>query len=713
MTFVNFSLLAGTALIAVPIILHLIMRRKPVLLEFPALRFIQQRHDVNRRRLRLRQLLLLLLRVGVIALLALALARPSVKFSTSVGSQEAPVAAALVFDAAPHTEYRHDNKTRLDAAKDLGLWLLGQLPQESEIALVDTRIGSGGAFQPDRGAAKDRIAALASVANSQSLPTAIDAAVKLLQQSHLDRKEIYIFTDLARGAWPERQYAALQKQLTELGGVGIYVIDVGTEKPIDYGLSELRLSGEVLSNRGTLAIQAQVSCVGAPAARSVEMYVLGRDGKPQNRGVQGVEAVPGELRPVEFRLADLQPGVHQGYLRIVGQDGLAADDTRYFTVAVKPAWRVLAVAPKPAVKNSLYLTQAIAPESFRRRGQARFECDVCDFADLPKRPLSKYAAVFLLDPTPLEPATWQRLVEFASEGHGVAVFLGRNAAPIDSFNELHAQMLLPGKLLQKDRWPNGDLYFAPRDYQHPILAELSRAGSIPWDAFPVFVYWRLDEMVKGANVVMPYNNGKPAILERSVGRGRALTMTTPISDSPNQDPWNLLPAGGLGVEPLPFVILADQMAAYLVGGSDEKLNYVAGETAVLRLDSPPKYRGFLLKMPDGSSANYTADISRRELPVTTTDQVGNYRLQAGGTTGVDLGFSVNYAPEQTRLDRLADNELPAVFGPLKFQLAHTRQQIERDVSTGRVGRELFPPLIVLVAMILGLEMLVSNRFYRE
>ena len=73
MTFVNFTLLAGTVLIAVPIVLHLIMRRKPTLLEFPALRFIQQRADMNRRRLRLRHLLLLLLRAGVIALLVVAL----------------------------------------------------------------------------------------------------------------------------------------------------------------------------------------------------------------------------------------------------------------------------------------------------------------------------------------------------------------------------------------------------------------------------------------------------------------------------------------------------------------------------------------------------------------------------------------------------------------------------------------------------------------
>ena len=72
MAFMHAALLGGIALIAVPIVLHLIMRQKPKHLEFPALRFIKQRENSNRRRLRLRHLLLLLLRCAAIALLAFA-----------------------------------------------------------------------------------------------------------------------------------------------------------------------------------------------------------------------------------------------------------------------------------------------------------------------------------------------------------------------------------------------------------------------------------------------------------------------------------------------------------------------------------------------------------------------------------------------------------------------------------------------------------------
>jgi len=713
MTFVNLSLLAGTALVALPIVLHLMMRRRPTLLEFPALRFLEKRHDVNQRRLQLRHWLLLLLRAAAIALLAFALARPSVKLGIAGGSQEAPVAAALVFDAAPRMEYRHENQTRLEAARNLGLWLLSQLPEQSQIAVLDTRLGATPAFQADSGVARDLIARLETAANSQSLPAAIGAAVKLLKQSDLPHKEIYVFTDLSRGGWPAEQAAALQESLKQLDDLGVYVIDVGVADPKNFGLGELRLSGEVLPEGGTLVIATDLSCLGAAAPRVVELHLLNADRVPEKKAQQSCDPAPGELRPVELRTGGLDAGTHQGFVRIVGQDGLAADDVRYFTVAVKPAQRVLIVAPNPPKSEPLYLAEALAPAGFRRLGQAKYASDVCEPGELAARELSDYAVVYLLDPPPLEPAAWKKLADFAAEGHGVGIALGRNAQPIDSFNAPQAQELLPGKLLRQALGTDGDLHLAPRDYEHPILAPLKPyAGSIPWPESPVFRYWELEDMSAGAATVIPYNDGRPALIERPVGRGRALILTTPLSDRPSRNPWNLLPIGW------PFVALVDQMTSYLTGSADQHLNYPAGQTAVLRLDAAAERQGFLLTAPGGLQLPIPADLNRRELTVTATDQVGNYRLQAGGGRAgaegpVNLGFSVNYAPAQTMLERLTDAELAATFGPVKHRLARTREQIDRDVSLGRVGRELFPSIILIVALVLGLEWLVANRFYRE
>ena len=60
LSFLAPMLLGGAALVAVPVVLHMMMRQKPVKREFPALRFLQARILANRRRLRLNHLLLLL-----------------------------------------------------------------------------------------------------------------------------------------------------------------------------------------------------------------------------------------------------------------------------------------------------------------------------------------------------------------------------------------------------------------------------------------------------------------------------------------------------------------------------------------------------------------------------------------------------------------------------------------------------------------------------
>ncbi len=720
---------AGLGLVALPIVLHLVMRQKPRLLEFPALRFVAKRHEANRRRLRLRHLLLLLLRAAAIVLLGLALARPSIlpsaKLSGALGSQEAPVAAALVFDTAPRMDYRQENQTRLEAAQKLGLWLLGQLPRESDVAVLDTRLGPG-KFEIDLLAAEKRIERLESVANSQPLTRVAEEALRRLGQSELRRKEIYIFTDLARGAWPADSAARLHKQFAGVPGVRIYLIDVGVEEPTNYALGELRLSGQVLPNRGSLRMETELLQTGGAAERTVELYLLDNQGKEQKSCEESYTLGPGESQRVDFRIGSLGIGTHQGFLRVVGQDGLAADDVRFFTVEVQPAWRILVAAPKPTERYSLFLTQALAPTMFRKRGEARFACDVANLEELAQRSLFQYAAVCLLDPTPLEPAVWKKLGEFAEEGHGVAIFLGRNAnKQVDSFNAPLAQQLLPGKLLRQARRPDGDVCLAPTNYQHPILAAFrGSAGATPWDASPVFRYWELDQPAQGVGVALPFTDRQPALLERPVGDGRVLTMTTPVSDDPVSDdpvsddpqrkPWNLLPGSLQADQAWPFLILVNQMVSYLVGSSDQQLGYLAGQTAVLKLQARDQHDIYHVFAPGNLTFPLSPDRKRHLLMVSSTDRVGNYRVRAGGLlAGVDRGFSVNLAPEQTQLERITEEELAEVLGPIDYRVARTADEIERDINTARVGRELFPALILAVAIVLALEHAVANLFYRK
>ena len=709
MTFANIALLGGIGLVALPIVLHLIMRRKPRLLEFPAMRFIQKQHDTNRRRLRLRHWLLLALRAGAIGLLAFALAQPSVKFGGGLGSQEAPVAAALIFDAAPRMQYRHENRTRLEVAEELGLWVLDQLPSGSQIAVLDTRSGVG-TLHDDPGIVRQRIGRLETVANSQPLTEVLDRAARLLAQSPLPQREIYVFTDLSRAAWPADPAAALQEQIAETPGMAIQLIDVGVRQPTNYALGRMQLSGQVLSNRGSLQIETTLSRIEtAPedetTDRTVEVHLLDQDRNPQKRSQQNITLRPGESRQVDFRIESLDVGTHEGFIRVVGQDGLAEDDVRFLTVEVKPPWRILVAAPKPSQDYALFLTEALAPELYRKQGQARFDCQVVDLQGLAQYDLTDISAVCLVDPKPMEPAVWQKLADYVAEGHGLGVFLGRNARPVDSFNTPLAQKLLAGKLIRQARTPDGDVCLAPQSFQHPVLAEFRPyAGAIPWQDFPVFRYWQLEDP---AGTIVRLSDGRPVVLERAHGKGRVLTMTTPVSDRPNRQAWNLLPVG----DAWPFLGLMHQMTGYLVGSGQQQLNYHAGQAAVLPLDPTNRQRTYLLTTPDELNFPLAADLKQHQLVVSSTEKAGNYRIQAPGSA--DRGFSVNLTPEQTELRRIGEDELTELFGPFDYRLARTRTEIERGLSEARVGRELFPALILLVALTLAAEYIVANKFYKQ
>src|SRR5436190_749384 len=136
--FLSPMVLFGALLVAVPIVIHLVMRKKPKLLIFPALQFLQQRRKTNLRKLRLRHLLLLALRVLLILLIAFALARP---LATNLPGElivGRPLGVVMVFDTSLSMDYKVEGKTRLDQAKEQAQTFLKSLPGGSEVAVVDT-----------------------------------------------------------------------------------------------------------------------------------------------------------------------------------------------------------------------------------------------------------------------------------------------------------------------------------------------------------------------------------------------------------------------------------------------------------------------------------------------------------------------------------------------------------------------------------------------
>lgn len=715
MGFLHLAILGGSLLAVAPVILHLVMRQQPKLLEFPALRFIQQRRESNRRRMRLRHWLLLALRVAAIVLLAFGLARPFVRTSNAwVGDREAPVAAALVFDTSARMEYRQQNQTRLEQAQDIAEWLLHQLPDESQAAIVDSRPVPP-TFQVDLAAARERVSRLEITAVARSMPEAVESAAELLARSELERKEIYLFTDLTKAAYDPAAMETAKRAFEELHGAAVYVIDVGATEPQNFALGSLELSGERLPRNRPLRISTDLRSVGDAGTRTVEAYVIDNAGAAQLRARQSADVPPAGAVRVEFMLPGLEPGVHQGELRVAGADALRGDDSRFFTIEIRPAQKILVATAAPEVEDRVrLLTEALSPTTMRESGQAPFECDVISTDDLADANLDSYAAVLINDPRPLAPAAWQRLHAYAFAGGGVGIFLGPSADPLAEFNSPAALDVLPGKLLRQGRNPDGDLSLAPNTFEHPLLAPFrTRGGNMPWVDFPIYRYWQLEVDAEDVTALVPYSNGQPALLERIIGNGRVVTLTSPLSQTQDELvddelKWND------STTPLPSFVLLNDLALYLTGNADTHLNYLAGQDAVVRLPGNAKVDTCLLTTPRGEQFRVNTNQADRSVTIATVDQPGQYRATAGTAEGaIDLGFSVNLPPGDTDLTRAEPDVLKGLFGDNPFRVARSRDQINRELSLGRVGRELFPFLALLVATILGVEQVLANRFYRD
>jgi len=745
MTFLTFPFLVGGCLAtAVPVLLHLLLRGKPKQIEFPALMLLKKRFNVNKRSYRLKHLILLALRILVFVLLGLALARPSVKLAdwfpslafpsgdaenlgfvsslaASLGSQDAPIAAAIVVDSSLRMDYVAGNRNRLEAAKEFGRWILSHLPKNSQVAVLSS-LREADVFQIDMLAAEEKLNRLTISSLGRPVADAVFDAVALLNSSELEQRELYVLTDLSEPGWPDETVVSLRNRIDgikadgKMKDFGLFVVDVGVENPTDSALLSVTLSNQVVASQTPIQITAELSHIGNEASKTVELVLT--DPKSAERGAETIRGSKtfdfpsGESRrQAVFTLTGFESGTHQGIIRFTTPDALSIDDRLALTIEVRPPEKLLLFAPLPVESTALYLRQALETVPFVIE-----TLPLSDLKTLPSSTLKTYRAVFLLDPTPLEPATWKKLADYAASGHGVGVFLGANAeSSLASFNDPAATEILGGKLLRHARRPDGDLWIAPEELHTAVFAPFRRIGpkeSFPWDAPPIFRYWEMTELAPRTQMIAPFSDGRPAILAQSVGQGFALTVTTPVSESPNVAlPWNELTRGDA---PWMFLLYSEGIANYLLGEGERNFNFKAGEHIVIRPKQETLPPTCLMATPLGESLRLTPDALRREISVATATEPGNYRIRSGGAKeSLDTGFSVNLPGDEMNLRRIGPPRLDQAFGEGNYRLAKTPTEIERNIARRRVGQELYGAVLLFLLAVFATEYIVSNRFYQS
>src|SRR5919198_1300099 len=187
LTFLQPAFLFGALAAAVPVIIHLIYRRRALVHRFPAVRFLLLADKRTARKFRLSQWLLLALRVAAILLLAFVLARPHVTGSNVQAAALAPPQATVILvDNSLSMQYRDGQETRLQRAKALASRLVQGMAAQDSAAVLPLLLADEPApvfFSRDQATLQEQLAALQASHATVDLHSALQRALRLLQES--------------------------------------------------------------------------------------------------------------------------------------------------------------------------------------------------------------------------------------------------------------------------------------------------------------------------------------------------------------------------------------------------------------------------------------------------------------------------------------------------------------------------------------------------
>src|SRR3954464_7380578 len=128
----------GVLAVSVPIVIHLLNKRKFERVVWAAMRFLKVSVEQNQRRIQIEDMLLLVLRCLLLVLLGFALARPVSCRSSGAGGGvgQAKVTAVLLLDNSYSMSASDGNKSRFEMAKEAADQAIAALPAGSSVAVL-------------------------------------------------------------------------------------------------------------------------------------------------------------------------------------------------------------------------------------------------------------------------------------------------------------------------------------------------------------------------------------------------------------------------------------------------------------------------------------------------------------------------------------------------------------------------------------------------
>jgi len=190
------ALLFGLLAASLPILIHLLNRRKLKRIQFPAVRFILLSQKRISRSYRLRHWILLALRTLAVVFLALLLANPIFQIGAGLFAGSGPVSLVVLLDNSLSMTWSGDGNG-FKQAKDAARLLISALNDGDRAALIPTNIDGKEPFRlkGQKDVLLKELEGIEIADGTADLPVALSKAYELLVEP-AGQKEIRLITDM-------------------------------------------------------------------------------------------------------------------------------------------------------------------------------------------------------------------------------------------------------------------------------------------------------------------------------------------------------------------------------------------------------------------------------------------------------------------------------------------------------------------------------------
>ena len=742
--FVNPLLLGGLGLIGVPILIHLLSRRRYRLVEWGATRFLLEAEKENRRRVRFEQWLLLALRCIAMGLLALLVARPFVQpgLVASLLGGEGTTQRIVVLDDSASLSYRSGTHTDFDNLRAATLRLLSWLHQEGggdpvsvfltsqplEPLIADTRL-SDVAFD-DLRARIERLAPVSMPARPRRVLAQVAEA--LAAAGGADSADVYILSDFQRsdGLAASESASSAFEPLRALERPPDRVFLIATEDVARENIAILELKLERPQTTAPLPAVITASIANYTNRPMAELMLqVEIDGAPlPPTPIESIEA--GQRRVVSFEAAFPNTGFRVLTVGLGELDAFSADNTRRIAVPVKEALRVLLVNGQPAADpyaDEVYrLRTALAPPGQVSSG---IQVEVIEPSEIIGVDLQKFDCVLLCNVAPPAEAAVAALERFVRQGGGLAFFLGAEVGAPDEYNRAFyadGAGLLPlplQTLVDKVAPPQG--VGLVRTIDHPVTAIFPAPGAGLSEYVRFRAYYRCREPLAetksdapavvrpAAEVLARYTGGDAAaaLVERAVGLGRVLLFTSTVDLA-----WNDWPRALDGS----YLVTSLELVYYAAQREAQAPAFLAGERLAVSL-SPDRYEpGALIKspaFPDEPPVDATPRATSGPDEPLTLDgppakRLGIYRAELTQRSGEreSRPLCVNLDPRESALTCAGAAELDALLAGIPHEFVRASESFLGGDEKSR--RELWKAVLTALFAVLLAEQTLAWWFGR-